>query len=84
MKTLTRPKFKLGQILATPGALEALQRNETDGLEYLRRHVTGDWGTVCQDDAQLNDLAIRDGGRILSAYLLADSTKIWVITDAYQ
>ena len=82
MTTQTQPKFKLGQIVATPGALEALQRNESDGTEYLRRHVTGDWGTVCPDDAQLNDLAIEDGSRILSAYLMADETRLWIITDA--
>lgn len=82
MTTQTQPKFKLGQILATPGALEALHRNHTDGLEFLRRHVSGDWGAVCRDDAELNDLALQDGSRILSAYLLADETKLWIITDA--
>jgi hypothetical protein len=30
----------------------------------------------------MNDLAVNDGSRILSAYLLPDETKIWIITDA--
>ena len=82
MNTQIQPKFKLGQIVATPGALEAFERNETNGHEYLHRHVSGDWGVVCDEDGYLNDQAIVDGSRILSAYFLPDETKIWIITDA--
>ena len=82
MSTETKAKFNLGQIVATPGALEALQRNNTDVRKYLRRHSLGDWGIVCDEDGQLNDQAVQDGSRILSAYLLPDETKLWVITDA--
>mgnify|MGYP003679283559 CR=1 FL=1 len=82
MNTETKPKFKLGQIVATPGALEAFERNNTSGREYLKRHVNGDWGMVCDEDGHLNDMAIEDGSRILSAYHLPDETKIWIITDA--
>jgi hypothetical protein len=38
------PKFSLGQILATPGALEALQDSGQDVQFFLARHVRGDWG----------------------------------------
>tara|TARA_R110001592_G_scaffold192463_1_gene439229 strand:- start:558 stop:863 length:306 start_codon:yes stop_codon:yes gene_type:complete len=82
MKTETKPKFKLGQIVATPGALEAFERNNTSGREYLGRHLTGDWGVISDEDGYLNDMAIKDGSRILSSYLLPDETKIWIITDA--
>ena len=82
MNTCFTAKFKLGQIVATPNALEALQRNGSDGRTLLRRHAAGDWGAVCKDDAALNDLAIQDGSRILSAYLLPDETTFWIITDA--
>lgn len=82
MSTNQTIKFQLGQIVATSGALEALQRNHTTGLEYLKRHASGDWGIVSDDDKQANDEAILAGDRILSAYLLADETKIWIITDA--
>lgn len=82
MTTKTKAKFKVGRIVATPGALESLQRNNADGLDYIRRHVTGDWGIVCKDDAELNYRSLQDGSRILSAYLLPDETKLWVITDA--
>ena len=82
MNTETKAKLNLGQIVATPGALEALQRNNTDGREYLRRHASGDWGIVCEEDGKLNDQALQDGSRLLSAYLLPDETKLWIITDA--
>jgi hypothetical protein len=35
--------FPLGQILSTPGVLETFRQEGTNGLEYLRRHVTGDF-----------------------------------------
>ena len=82
MNTKTKAKFKLGQIVTTPGALEALERNNSNGRDYIRRHVSGDWGMVSEDDGQLNELALVDGSHLLSAYLLPDETKLWVITDA--
>ena len=82
MNTETKGKFDFGQIVATPGALKALQRNNTDGREYLRRHASGDWGIVSEEDGRLNNQSIQDGSRILSAYLLPDETKLWIITDA--
>ena len=72
MNADTKVTFSLGPVVATPGALEALQRNNTDGREYLRRHASGDWGIVCEEDSQLNEHAVQNGSRILSAYLLPD------------
>jgi hypothetical protein len=39
-----RPLFCLGQILATPGAIEALVEAKQMPDELLTRHITGDWG----------------------------------------
>jgi len=74
--------FNLGPIVSTPGALEALQRNEMTGMELLARHVRGDWGELCDEDKQANDAAIQTGARIMSAYTLPDGEKLWLITDA--
>jgi len=74
--------FNLGQTVATPGALEALGRNGSTGLEYLQRHASGDWGDLCAEDKTANEAALKTGARIMSAYHLADGTKIWIITDA--
>jgi len=76
------PSFSLGPIVATPGALEALGRNQSNGLEYLARHARGDWGDLGDEDKQSNDAALQSGARIMSAYHLADGTKLWIITDA--
>lgn len=76
-----RVRFPLGRIVATPGALDALQKNEQQALELLSRHAGGDWGTVCAEDAQANDFAVRDGLRVLSAYCLHDGTRLWIITE---
>ncbi len=82
MSTKEKVQFPLGQILATPGALEALGRNNTTGLGYLQRHASGDWGVLSKEDEQANQDALQSGARILSAYLLSDETKIWIITEA--
>jgi hypothetical protein len=61
-----KPIFALGQIVATPAVIEAT--NPWQRKIYLRRHVSGDFGCVCPEDAETNREAIRDGFRILSAY----------------
>jgi hypothetical protein len=82
MNTKQEVRFTLGQIVATPGALEALQRNNVTGVDYLRRHASGDWGTVCEEDKRANDDALKTGARLMSAYFLPDETKLWIITEA--
>lgn len=75
-------KFQLGQVVATPGALEAFQKTGQTPNEFLFRHVSGDWGDLCDEDKQTNEEALADGGRIFSAYHLSDGTKVWVITES--
>lgn len=74
--------FSLGQILATPAALEILEKDDHKPSEYLERHASCDWGDVCDEDKKLNDDAVRDGARLLSAYHTRSKTKIWIITEA--
>jgi hypothetical protein len=71
------PKFPLGRLLATPGAI-ALGINLSP---YLNRHVRGDWGDVDTEDWQSNDASIEEGSRIISAYQTA-AGRIWIITEA--
>ena len=76
-------QFALGQIVATPGALEALKKNGQSAAEFLQRHAQCDWGDVCEEDAELNDQALIDGSRLLSSYCLKDgTTNLWIITEA--
>jgi hypothetical protein len=82
MSSTTKPKFNPGVLLSTPGALEAFERNGQTPLEFLKRHVAGDYGELCDEDRQANEQALIDGSRLLSAYRLKDGTKIWIITEA--
>jgi hypothetical protein len=75
-------KFSLGQVVATPGALAALADAGQTPHEFIARHATGDWGELDDDDRCENERSLRDGCRLLSAYLLRNGTKIWVITEA--
>jgi hypothetical protein len=78
-----RPLFPLGKVVATPGALEEIERTGDSMPDLLRRHVTGDFGTVCQADWKANEDAIANGERVFSAYMLKDGkTKVWIITEA--
>jgi len=73
--------FSLGRIVATPGALAALEKVGQAPIDYLQRHARGDWGALCGEDQQANADALAHGTRLLSAYLLPDQTKLWIITD---
>ena len=75
-------RFNPGQVVATPGALAALEASGESLSDYLTRHLSGDWGDVDAEDARENELSLKRGWRLLSAYTLKSGTKIWVITEA--
>lgn len=76
-------KFNLGQLLSTPAALQAMKESGQTPVEFLSRHVRGDWGEeLCDEDKRLNDQSLVDGSRLLSAYTTCKGVKIWVITEA--
>lgn len=77
-----KPRFELGHVVATPGALDALQTAGQTPIELLQRHVVLDPGELDEEDQQTNEEAVTNGERILSSYLLKDGTKIWIITEA--
>ena len=68
--------------MATPGAVEALEQAGQQPAEFLEKHQHGDWGVVPPEDVAENNLSVRKGFRILSAYLLSTEVKIWIITEA--
>jgi hypothetical protein len=81
-KEETTPKFDLGRVVATPGALEALEEAKTNGVSLLARHIMGDWGDLSKHDKRENDFSVKAGYRIFSAYILSTGVKLWVITEA--
>ena len=82
MVAINTPRFSLGQVVATPGALAAFESTNQTPLEFLRRHEVLDPGELDEEDQQTNQDAVANGGRVLSSYRLKDNTKIWVITEA--
>ena len=74
--------FSLGQTVATPGALEAIEPAEETASQLLARHQSGDWGEVPPEDAAENELSVKQGFRILSAYTLSTGVKVWIISEA--
>ena len=74
--------FAMGEVHLTIGAREALGESNQMANEFLARHQSGDWGIICEDDRKENELSVKEGFRILSAYKTSKGEKIWVITEA--
>jgi hypothetical protein len=73
--------FALGKTSLTTKAYHALEKAGVPVSALLERHQHADWGAMSQEDWDLNDLALRQGGRLLSAYTLRTGEEIWVITE---
>ena len=82
MKTcrMKRPKFALGEVVATAQAMATL--TSVDMELALQRHVTGDWGKVGKEDRQANERALLTSDRLLSSYQSSSGVKFWIITEA--
>jgi hypothetical protein len=78
----TIPLFPSGRLVATPGALTLLEQTNKSPLEFLSRHLRGDWGDLCQEDKAENELSLRNGFRILSGYQVSEIGILWIITEA--
>lgn len=73
--------FEIGQVVATPGALQFCEAHKINPLLLLGRHIAGDWGDLGSDDIAANVHAVQHDLRILSSYKFA-AGKVWVITEA--
>jgi hypothetical protein len=78
--TVTR--FALGQTFITPGAEEALQIAGQTSIEFLRRHMSCDFGELSEDDLHENELSLKEGFRLLSNYRTVKGQQLWIITEA--
>ena len=90
------PRFALGQLVATPGAMELLEQTGFSALALISRHVHGDWGDCCDEDKETNELSVRQRMRVMSVYRRVDAERlqqtpqdkrsslptIWIITEA--
>jgi hypothetical protein len=73
-------RFTLGSLVATPGALRAM--NGSSLWPYIKRHASGDWGDVSSEDKKENEFSVKNGFRIMSVYAIPGGGKIWIITEA--
>ena len=72
--------FELGRLLITPSAQETI--DPADVFDAIQRHAVGDWGDLDDEDKAENELSVREGYRLLSAYTGRKGVKFWVITEA--
>lgn len=83
MTTTPGALFLPGQIVCTPGALDTLRAEGLSGVVLLKRHLHGDWGDLCEADKHENEISLKEGFRVMSAYTLPRTgVKLWVITEA--
>jgi hypothetical protein len=73
------PKFPVGQVVITANAAQHLDTIAVN--EALRRHASGDWGELPAEDACENELSLKEGFRLLSAYGTGER-RFWIITEA--
>jgi len=76
-----RAPLPLGKVVVTPGALELLKEGKRHPFDLLACHATGDWGELCAFDRSQNEIALREGYRVLSSYPIGEEC-VWIITEA--
>lgn len=74
-----QPKFQLGQVVATQGALADIPQDEIETA--LRRHHCGDWGKVTEEDQKENEQSLANGFRLFSVYCTKAGVKFYIITE---
>ena len=77
--------INLGRLLMTRGVNDLVAEDEAFAkfvTESLARHQRGDWGDLDSEDKQENELSLKAGYRLLSAYKARGLPQIWIITEA--
>ena len=72
--------FPLGRMVITANASNSL--HPEDVRAGLKRHARKDWGDVSEADRIENELSLKEGFRLLSAYRDRNGVKFWIITEA--
>ena len=82
MTTTITPRFPLGQLVATPGALDALTAAGQSPVEFVARHARLEQGELSNDDQRENEFSVTKRLRIFSAFKTSAGAKVWIITEA--
>ena len=82
---VTGPKFNLGQVVMTSGVADQVARDSAFAkfvADSLKRHASGDWGEIPEEDKKENEYSLDNRLRLFSAYEKKPFAKVWVITEA--
>ena len=74
------PLFELGRTVMTRAVHAHVSTGVVNPVAVLRRHISGDWGNLPEDDKRLNERSIKDG-RLMSSYEINPQLTVWVITE---
>lgn len=75
-------RFTPGQVVMTCGVDALVEQGRLNPIPFLRRHLSGDWGDLDEDDRRSNDAALASGeARLLSSYQVDPDLKLWIITE---
>ena len=77
------PRFDIGRFVMTKGIANEIDNNpsyQNEILDCLTKYLSGHWGSLCDDDKQANELAIKNNDRILAKYITS-SGSIYMITE---
>ena len=82
-KPSSNPCLRPGKLSPHPARSPRPQRAGQTPLEFLARHVRGDWGSgLCEEDRRENEFSLERGFRLLSSYGTNVGNKIWIISEA--
>ena len=82
--------FRTGMLVQTAGIRDACENDpEFTGFvrECFERHISGDWGDTCEEDAELNNEAVEADKRgepsdeIMSVFRTDEERSVWIITE---
>lgn len=88
--TTTAHAFPHGQLYQTSRMFDAACEHRPFAIfihSCITRHLMGDWGDLCDEDRDRNDVALQGGNRLFSVYeipqgLFGLESKIWIITES--
>lgn len=78
----SQTRLQLGRIVVTRAVNELVAEGAFNPMDLLRRHVNGDWGDISEDDRALNNTALTQEERVMSAYQVNNGLVVWIITEA--
>jgi hypothetical protein len=76
------PRFPLGRVFMTPGAIDALEEAGQSPQEFISRHARLEQGELSDEDHKENLFSVDKNLRIFSAFKTTKGVKIWLISEA--